>query len=164
MWVKSILLLQKMTSCCQTCHPNILATWQWPAPESEKLGWANNGCNFNEQSGIWEAQDGPFVLLSSLANSIFLIFTLFHPPWCVNKIIQIINKHRWGGFYKTVKKNNSLPSMSNLSGPYFWKTYFCSQMPQTSTLWTFQTPAAGLHSFATILGLSICSCYCFYVL
>lgn len=94
---------KKITSYCQTCHPNVLVTWQQSAPESEKLGWANHGCKLNEQSGIWEAQEGPLVLPSPSANSIFWFLHSF-PHYGMFKITQIINKLWWGDFYKTSKK------------------------------------------------------------
>ena len=40
------------------CHPDVLATWQQSSPESEKLRWANSGCQFNKQSGLQKTQDG----------------------------------------------------------------------------------------------------------
>ena len=72
------------------CHPDVLATWQQPTSESEKLRWANTGCKFNEQSGQWEAQDSCLVLLRSLANLILcFLHSFFHHG--AFKMAQILN-------------------------------------------------------------------------
>lgn len=81
MQVKSILLPQRMTLCCQTLA--VLTSLQHgkSATESEKSRWMNSGCRPNEQLGLWETRDGHLVLPSSLVNPIFLFFAFSHPPW-----------------------------------------------------------------------------------
>ena len=68
----------------------------------------NDCCKLNEQSGLWETEDSPLVLPSSLVNTIFFLFlhSFMHHGAC--KMIQIINKHWWEDFYKTAKIGASL--------------------------------------------------------
>ena len=49
-------------------HPDILVTWPIVCSQIRKI---EMGCKFNEQSGLWETQDGHLVLPSSQANPIF---------------------------------------------------------------------------------------------
>lgn len=50
------------------CHLDALVILKQTAPKSEKLRWVNNGCKFNQQSGLWETQapwQTPFFIFHS---------------------------------------------------------------------------------------------------
>ena len=86
LWQKKDSLLPDFCHLMSLQHGNSLLLNQ------RKLRWANNGCKFNEQQGVWETQDGHFVLPSSLANHSFLFpYSSTHSG--AIKITHIINKH-----------------------------------------------------------------------
>ena len=103
--MKSILLLQKSgPSLPDICHLGVLITWQQSAPEPEKLKWVNNGGKLNEQSRLWETQNGCSVLPGSLADPIFWFLHAF-THCSAFKMIQIMNRHWWRDFHNQSTSN-----------------------------------------------------------
>lgn len=134
MWMKSILLFQKMTPCCVRflpsrcpCHVATVRS------RIREITMANDGCQINERPGLWGAQGGCLPLAGFLANSIlwFLHSSTHHGAF---KMAQTMNKHWWGHFPKTAKLVCRQYLTRQVQNP--GKTVIGSRRSQTSSLWT----------------------------
>lgn len=125
-WVKSILLPQRMTLCCQTLATLMSLQHGKFIPKSEKSqGWTMV-VDWMNSRGYEKLETDPWFFpvpwqTSFFFFSLFFSFSFIHSfihssltHHGVIKMTQITNKHSWGDFQKC---ENSLSTVPDLSGP-----------------------------------------------